>query len=583
MRRLLGLLIFGGLILALSGCGGSIDQADPGGERSSIRVSENISATRQVLDLSKASIGGGFTKMTVYRNPATGTAMKESYIRGGSLSREAEIGINGNSTGMKVESSFDGMATLGVYKISGPNSTAKDTPVFAASESYYGSFRISEKIEDRGSSISSERAVFGTGFVAVDKKVADGQRTRESGTGSYRSEELIDTRTNYIAKSISLIHHPTTFAVGSAGGANLSSRWREGVTSRAAGESYIGEEYSSIDRLDKTTVARGLGSMETEADFSGTARYRVVSTGETDMGEIDMDEQYQGEYTLQRRVQLQRAGPYPIPHISVKKDGTLRYERGKTLADYAITIENDGDRTLEPVLVRDLFPPGATYVSSDQRATFTSGGAEWSFTHISPGDVLTVNLVLDVTGFRGGDLVNRVEAWGGSGEDLAFAANYSSIEINWLSWGAADGISIRNEADLAGPVPNRVRYTLKVENLGDETLVATATDRLPSGMRLIASSPTFAAYEGGVVRWNLVDIGPGETETIVYEVEALWSGRFVNQVEVEARFIGGPALRPVTARSVLDVEKFDGELPRPGWQPPAWGFGEADEGVLSIF
>lgn len=583
MRRLQGLLIFGGLILALSGCGGSIDQADPGGERSSIRVSENISATRQVLDLSKASIGGGFTKMTVYRNPATGTAMKESYIRGGSLSREAEIGINGNSTGMKVESSFDGMATLGVYKISGPNSTAKDTPVFAASESYYGSFRISEKIEDRGSSISSERAVFGTGFVAVDKKVADGQRTRESGTGSYRSEELIDTRTNYIAKSISLIHHPTTFAVGSAGGANLSSRWREGVTSRAAGESYIGEEYSSIDRLDKTTVARGLGSMETEADFSGTARYRVVSTGETDMGKVDMDEQYQGDYALQRKVQLQRAGPYHIPHLSVTKEGALSYQGEKTLARYVITIENDGDRTLEPVLVRDLFPPGATYVSSDQRPAFTSGGAEWSFTHISPGDVLTVNLVLDVTGFRGGDLVNRVEAWGGSGEDLAFAANYSSIEINWLSWGAADGISIRNEADLAGPVPNRVRYTLKVENLGDETLVATATDRLPSGMRLIASSPTFAAYEGGVVRWNLVDIGPGETETIVYEVEALWSGRFVNQVEVEARFIGGPALRPVTARSVLDVEKFDGELPRPGWQPPAWGFGEADEGVLSIF
>ncbi|UEC43062.1 MAG: exported protein of unknown function [Methanothrix sp.] len=438
MRRLLGLLIVGGcIILALSGCCGSADQADKTVDLSSIRVSEKTSASREVQNISSSSFGGRFTKMTVIRNPATGMAMKESYIYGDSL--------------------------------------------------------------------------------------------------------------------------------------------------RLARKSYIGEEYSSIDRLDKTTVARGLGAMETEADFSGTARYRVVSKGDTDMGEIDMDEQYSGEYALQRNVRLQRASQYSIPHISVKKEGTLRYERGKTLTDYAITIENDGGRTLEPVLVRDLFPPGAAFVSSDQRPTFTSDGAEWSFTHISPGDVLTVNLVLDVSGFRGADLVNRVEACGGYGEDLACAANYSAIEINWLSWGAADGVSVRSEGTVGGSVPNRVRYTLKVENLGDESLVATATDRLPSGMRLIASSPTFAAYEGGVVRWNLVDIGPGETETIVYEVEALWSGRFVNQVEVEARSIGGPALRPVTARSVVDVEKFDGELPRPGWQPPAWGFGEAERAVLSIF
>lgn len=578
MRRLLGLLIVGGFILALSGCCGSADQADTAGDRSSIRISENSSVTRQVLDLSRSSIGGGFTKMTVYRNPATGTAIKESYIRGGSLSREAEIGLDGNGAEMKVESSFDGMATLGVYKISGPNSTAKDPPAFEARESYYGSFRISEKIDDRGSSISTERSVSGTGFVAVDKKVGDDQRTSESGTGSYRSEELIDTRTNYIAKSISLIHQPTSFTVGSASAANLSSRWREGVTSRAAGESYIGEEYSSIDRLDKTTVARGLGAMETEADFSGTARYRVISAGE-----IDMDEQYMGDYALLRNIRLQRAGPYPMPHLSVTKEGALSYQGDKTLARYVITIENDGDRTLEPVLVRDLFPPGAAFVSADQRPTFTSGGAEWSFTHISPREVLTIDLVLDVTGFRGGDLVNRVEAWGGLGEDLAFAANYSSIEINWLSRCSDDGIAVSKSGAVDEAAPNRVRYTLVVENLGDETLVATATDRLPEGMSLVASSPTFAASEGGVVRWNLIDLAPKERRTIVYDVDALWSGRFLNLAEVEAMSVDGLSLRPVTARSVVSVEKFEGELPRPGWQPPEWGFGEAGKADLSIF
>lgn len=579
---LMALAVAASLLLALSWGLGSADETDLDGDMegdlSSIRLSEKSSASRQVVNISRSTFGGGFTKITVLRNPSTGTAMKESYLRGGSIDREARMGVDKNGTVMEVSSSFDGMASLGVLKMSSPNGTSKYPPTFEARESYYGSFRIDERIDDYGSSISSERAVLGTGFVAVDKKVGDDQRTRESGTGSYRSEEVIDTYTGYIAKSVSLSHQPTSFRGGSDGSGNISLRWREGVISRVAGESYIGEAYSSIERLDKTTVARGTGAMETEAEFLGTARYRVVSAGE-----IDMDEVYMGDYALQRNVQLEKASRYEMPHLSVTKEGTLRYENAKTLADYIITIENDGDRILEPVIVKDLFPPGATFVSTDRQPTFTSDGAEWSFTHISPGDIWTIELVLDVTGFRGADLVNRVEACAGYGEDLACAANYSAIEINWLSWGSADGMALSKRGAVDGSDPNRVRYTLEVENLGDDTLVARATDQLPLGMRLISSSPPFAASEGGVVSWNLIDIGPGETRTIVYDVEALWSGRFVNLAEVEARSVDGTSLRPAAARSVVDVEKFDGELSRPGWQPPDWGFGDPVGADLSAF
>jgi hypothetical protein len=100
------------------------------------------------------------------------------------------------------------------------------------------------------------------------------------------------------------------------------------------------------------------------------------------------------------------------------------------------------------------------------------------------------------------------------------------------------------------------------------TRVATATDNLPEGMVLIDSSIPFASYENETVVWNLAEIGPFETVKIEYMAEALWSGKFVNSVEVDARSVDGP----VGTECVVEVGEFEGERPRPGWQPPDWGF-----------
>jgi len=553
------------LLLALSVQCGWADDTGSKDSRSSIKVSENNSLSRPVVEISRSTFGGGFTKITVLRNSASGTAMKESYLYGDYLDRQAAIGVDGNGTEMEVESAFNGTASLGVFKKSSPNGTPQETPLFAASEEYSGSFKITERVDDYGSSISSERSVAGTGFVAVDKKVGDEQKTFESGTGSYHSEERIETFTNYIAKEVSLAHLPTSFAVGGGPSTNISLKWREGILSKREGESYIGEEYSGVSRLDKTTVALGLGEMETEANFSGTARYRVVSEDD-----IDMDEQYEGDYSLQRDVQLSAASGYGQPHLRMAKEGALVYEGDRTRARYVIAIENDGDRTLEPVLVRDLFPPGSSFVSSNLGPTFTTDGANWSLTHLSPGDVKNIEITLDVTDARGDELVNRVEAFGGDGGDWVYAANFSAFEIKWLSCCSAEGVSVVKAWAVDEVVPNRVTYTLDVKNLGGATLVATVTDRLPDGMELIDSTPTFATYDDGVVTWNLIDLGPGEERRIVYEADALWSGRFVNLVEVDPRSVNGTSLRPVYAKAVVDVEEFEGERPQPGWQPPDW-------------
>jgi len=278
--------------------------------------------------------------------------------------------------------------SLGVVKLSSPNATPQGTPAFEASESYYGSFKIDEKVDDCGYSIASERSVSGTGYVAVNKKVGDLQRTHEAGTGSYESEERIDTYTSYIAKSVSLSAEPEPF--GAAGiSANLSLPWREGVASRKEGESYIGEEYSGLTRLDKTTIVRGLGEMETEANFSGRARYRTIFYGASPAGldntstnesenastnssaksrlvpTIDFDEIYEGDYSIARRILISGASRYDRPHLNVTKglegieEETLPWgsdephlpgeTKTRKIAAYAIGIENDGNRALGPI------------------------------------------------------------------------------------------------------------------------------------------------------------------------------------------------------------------------------------------
>lgn len=570
MRALFIWLAFGAaVLLALLSFSGFSMAAGPDGGGSSITVSEKSSASRPVLNLSGSSFGG-FTKITVLWNPATGTATRESYLYGDSLRRESTMGVDGDGTEMAVSAEFDGMARLGVVKLSSPNATPQGTPAFEASESYYGSFKIDEKVDDCGSSIASERSVSGTGYVAVNKKVGDLQRTHEAGTGSYESEERIDTYTSYIAKSVSLSAEPEPF--GAAGiSANLSLPWREGVASRKEGESYIGEEYSGLTRLDKTTIVRGLGEMETEANFSGTARYRMISSEE-----LEMDESYRGDYAISRNVELLQPSVRD-PHLSVEKDGTIVYEGDRTLARYVITLENDGGKTLEPVLVRDIFPPGGVFVRSSLKHTLTSDGANWSLTHLSPGDLREIELVLDVTEYGGEELVNRVVAFGGIDGSWVSAANFSAVEINWLSCSSPGAVFISKAGEVDEAVGNHVLYSLEVENLGDRPLVATVTDRLPDGMRLISSSPAFASYEDGVITWNLIDLAPGKVETVVYGAEALWSGRFVNIAEVAARYVDGSSIEPARARSVVEVDEFEGERPRPGWQPPAWGLGEAEE------
>lgn len=372
--------------------------------------------------------------MNCIQNNVTDTSMSESYRYATSIDRESRIVRDRNRSTMVVDSEFDGMGHIGVLKLSDPGASVHGVPVIEAREDYIGSFKIHDRIDEDNSSLTFNKSTSGTGFVSTSKMIGKGQKTYEYGTGTYYSEEIIETDANYISKDLSIIHSQVNRTLANDVYINLSSRWKEGVWSRGRnassnGEEYtsfIGEEYTSIDYLDKETEVRGLNEMETEAHFSGNARYRAILRNE-----FDFDEQYEGDFTVHRKTVVTGIQKYDSPHLNVTKTGEIELLNGSErscIVRYTITLENNGNRALGPIYVKDFFPEGAKFVESSLRPSeLTHSRAEWTLTHLAIGDRSSITLRLEVVNCPDDMIVNRAEATGGYNGDYWITDSSSFI------------------------------------------------------------------------------------------------------------------------------------------------------------
>ncbi len=570
----------------------SEEKVDVYTENKSIEWEEDVSAgynptTLTLYNNRTVSYDSAWVKKARAKNYVTGASMSETYHDAAWLDRESRIFLDENESVMAVESEFDGRGHIGFLKLPTNTSPRQTTPLFEATEDYTGSFKVVEKIDEYGSAVTSEKAASGSGLVVVDKRVGESQRSYESGAGSYDSEELIETYTSYIAKDISVVNSPMNQSLTGDVSINSSMKWKEGIYSKVPETSFIGEEYTSITELDKETVARGLNEMDTLANFSGQARYRAILKDE-----VDIDEAYSGDYSVERRVMFIGTAKYDRPHLNVTKtlDGIVEETepwgynethlpgevKKRTVATYTISIENDGNTALGPIYVRDLFPPGAVFdePSSLRPTELTETSTNWTLTHLAIGDVATITLRLDVTKYYPEELTNRVEVCGGYGDGWVCASNFSSIELNWLSCCLDDPVSVTKTAEVDDADPDVVWYRIDIMNRDNVTRAATVTDHLPEGMVLLDSMVPFASYNGSTITWNLIDIGPFETVTIPYRVSAQHPGRFVNSVLVDARSVDGPVVQPIRASSTVEVgEPSECESTACGlWSPPNWEF-----------
>jgi uncharacterized repeat protein (TIGR01451 family) len=540
------------------------------------------------------------------KNRVTGASMAESYRYATSIDRESRFFLDKNESVMEIDSEFDGVGQFGFFKMPSNTSGPRSSPAFELREDYAGSFRVSERVDEYGRGVSYEKSAAGSGLVVGDRRIGSSQRSYEAGAGSYEAEEIVETATNYIAKDINVTTAPASLSLTDGAHINASGRWREGIYSRTEGVSYIGEEYYSIDRLEREATFRGLNDLSTEADFVGSARYRVVVAERSEGGgpsrvgtareeagwwpvepedgtrnisdrrrpetRIDYDEVYSGDYSVARKVLLSGVPKYDHPHISVSKVGEA--DPNASQVRYVITLTNDGNAALSEISVEDILPKGTSYLSSSLRPETAAERVVWSIPPLAAGGTIEIDLDLAVNEY-GGSIVNVVKATANAGNDtVVSASNFSVLEAGWLSC-CPDEIFASKTGEVDPILENVILYRLTVQNLQNETVVANIVDTLPAGLYLLGASVTPAEYDQsrGTINWVITDLEPREVRTIEYIVEARTRGRFLNVAEVEPYAIGGRELGVVSVSAVVDVGDFEEaeEVPA-GWVPPEWEF-----------
>lgn len=587
-------------------------------ENDSIKSTTSLSAVHQPTTFSlphgsSITYGSKWTEKTKGINTATGATLNEEYAFASKIEKERDIELDENGSTMKTDVAFTGTGHIGVLEKEDLDSHPKVDPTYEATEDYTGSFRVYELVDEYGSNIRSDKNVTGYGYAAVDKRVSDNQRTYESGTGSYQSDEKIETASNYIAKDINLVYGPTNYSYTHSFTTNQNLKWSEGMWSKSgvlaggvilaawpasgcggeapantsAPASYISERYSSLDYLKKETSAKGLNEMNINASFSGMADFRAKATYSNKTGEIDDEERYLGAYDITRKIQIIGVSKYGRPHITVTKEGNMTTKWfNKTMANVAefnITIVNDGNVALAPINIRDIFPPGTEYISSSIRPDSSSNvEANWSLMNLGIGNSIQLDVMLNVTTYAPANVVNRVMVCGMNGDEGCVSGSaYYAIESGKLPFCPTE-VVVDKTAEIDETDPTLIHYAIVLKNNDNATVAATLMDILPAGLIYLGASDQPDRQEGQSLKWIVPDLKPGDVSIIEYQARASMDGIYVNTVHMDASSIDGVGYGTADAsiRVYISSTGVAPQTTRYGyWQPPNWNFTTPDQGI----
>ncbi len=562
------------------------------------------------------------------KNEISKASVRESYRYATSIERNQSLKMSENGSTMKTDVKFEGAGHIGVLKKETDVVKPFEKPVFESREDYAGRFNISEYADEYGENVMTNRSVQGNGTVSTAKTVRSSQGTYEYGTGSYNVEEEVVSGSSYMAKDIKLVYEPSSFNYTPQLAVNQSMKWNEGMYTKSGNaklrgggltnksciagvdstlKSYIGQQFSSLDSMNKTTEIKGLSEMNTEAQFKGQARLRTLlesgkdgagtrlsgnSSGVEDSSDrIDMDEQYAGEFIISRKTALTGVSRYEVPHITVWKDGRLTYGLLKkvnaTIAEYTITMINDGSRSLGPIYVRDTFPAGTQFIDASLRpAEQTAEYANWTIVSLGIGSTNTIKLRLNVTE-EAGDLVNVVEATGWHSSGQTVGRNISAMERAGLPC-CQPQLLAEKTATLDPADPTLIHYKISIKNTASSPMAVQVVDYMPPDLSIITSSQTPSDYSADQTTWTLTAVPPGEVETISYSAQAKRNGAYTNQAHLQAYSLdgSGSASADVSASVVVGGSAQPAKTQRYGgdWQPPADEFGltTTDEGMGTL-
>lgn len=329
-----------------------------------------------------------WTDWTCAKNRVRSESVGEDYRYLEDIDKRSSFLLDENQTVYATDSEFSGgMGSVGFLRID------PDTGDILVSidEDYHGSFRVEESIDSYGKGVSYEKGAIGEGFVSVDHRVDDSQRSFEYGSGHYESDELIATSTIY--KDARMVYLPTAMTAGSLV-LNSSSKWHEG-TSAKGDEHLISERVSSADYIDMETVSDS-SSVSILGEFEGRQDVKaVVGGGPHEEEEVVIDQTFMGRYQVATAIGIYKAPTYLEPHVNVTKE---QVAEGEDAVQFRINVTNDGNKNLGPVVVSDLLPPGLFFINSSLRPETVESSLTWTILSLPMGGMVTIDVWAGISG-----------------------------------------------------------------------------------------------------------------------------------------------------------------------------------------
>ena len=140
----------------------------------------------------------------------------------------------------------------------------------------------------------------------------------------------------------------------------------------------LSESFTDLVLMDKETKVTDLTNAETRVNFTGRGEFVVAGENYT------LDEVYMGNYSVARKVEIVQLPRYNKAHVTVTKQ--LYIDRANCkIADYSITVTNDGNTALGPVFIRDTFPTSTSFQGSSRPPIeLTTRIANWSIENLVP-------------------------------------------------------------------------------------------------------------------------------------------------------------------------------------------------------
>ena len=198
---------------------------------------------------------------------------------------------------------------------------------------------------------------------------------------------------------------------------------------------------------------------------------------------------------------------------------------------YTVTVTNLGPASASNVVVSDVLPLGAGFVSATAGGVQNGGTVTWPAI-VSLGNGASTIFNLTVSSPLGGSLTN-VASCTSTTTDPALSNNNGTAPVSRVV------TSVTAQSDLAvtcaGPssvnAAGAITYTITVTNLGPSAATGVmAVDALPPGVTFVSASGG-ATPTGGSVTWpSISNLASGGSATFIVSVKAPAGGSLTNVV-----------------------------------------------------